>query len=118
MDVFWCSTIANVRCMSSTFPNSTRAHWRVAGKPIFPAAMPPFVGRDALQIAPDGRLWVARTKNVAQPVHTYDVFDAAGRLTRRAELPPHRRLVGFGAREVSAVHRDADDLERLERYRY
>ena len=89
-----------------------------AGEPIFPATMPPFVGRESLQLAPDGRLWIARSKNATNPIQAYHVFDAGGRLTGTVELPPDRRIVGFGARAMFVIHRDADDLEYLERYRW
>ncbi len=55
--------------------------------------------------------------NVTDRVQRYDLFDAAGRLKSRVELPPRRRIVGFGERYTYVVHRDDDDLEYLERYR-
>lgn len=87
------------------------------GEPVFPETMPPFIGKEALLIAPDGHLWIARTKHAKDPVHRYDVFDNNGRLAGRVELPDRRRVVAFGSRDIYVAFRDADDLEHLERYR-
>ena len=99
-------------------PAGTRASpVKREGDPIFPETMPPFFGRDAVHLTPDGQLWVARMKNASTPIQSYDIFDPSGRLTGRAELPPGRRIAGFGAREVYVIHRDDDGLEYLERYK-
>jgi hypothetical protein len=99
-------------------PAGTRANpVKREGDPIFPETMPPFFGRDAVHLTPEGQLYVARMKNVTTPVQSYDIFDASGRLTGRAELPPWRRIAGFGARDVYLIHRDDDGLEYLEKYK-
>lgn len=85
----------------------------------FPRTKPPFsedgVGQAAL-IAPDGTLWVMRTYVWGARTRFTDVFDAAGRLVRRLELPADRRVVGFGKGVLYVVRTDADDLQWLERY--
>jgi hypothetical protein len=83
----------------------------------WPATMPPFAGRfgDA-RVAPNGTLWVPRSRGVDDPP-TYDIFDATGKLTSRIAMPKGTRLVGFGAGTVYAYRMDEDDLVYLQRYR-
>jgi hypothetical protein len=67
------------------------------------------------QVAPDGTLWVQRYGAADAPL-VYDVFDAAGRLTRQVTLPKGARLVGFGARAMYVATTTDDELETLARY--
>jgi hypothetical protein len=89
---------------------------KILGAPIFPEVFPPFEGREAVRLAPDGTVWVTRAGHLADSVRVVDVFDTRGALVRRVALPPHRRLAGFGATGAYLVHRDADDFEFVERY--
>lgn len=82
----------------------------------WPDRMPPFLA-GAATVAPDGTLWVLRTRRHDDPVPTYDLFDASGRLTGRVAIPAGTRLLGFGARSVYLIRTDADDLEWIQRYR-
>jgi hypothetical protein len=86
-------------------------------EPAWPETLPPFTGRDAPQVSPDGELWVERTRRASDETPVYDVFDASGRLTAKVMLRPRSRVVGFGAGTVYVVRRDADDLQYLEQYR-
>jgi hypothetical protein len=82
----------------------------------WPAVMPAFLAGAAV-VAPDGRLWVLRTRAHDDPIPTYDVFDDRGHLSERIALPAHTRLVGFGSRVVYLARKDDDDLQYLQRYR-
>lgn len=81
----------------------------------FPKTKPPFP-RDAARAAPDGALWVLRSRAANDPIPTYDVFDENGRLVRRVVLPRATHLLGFGSRAVYLIRTDDDDLQWLQRY--
>ena len=82
----------------------------------WPSHMPPFLA-GAARVAPDGTLWVLRTRAHTDPVPSYDLFDAAGRLAARVALPQGTRLLGFGNGTVYLIRVDPDDLQWIERYR-
>jgi hypothetical protein len=82
----------------------------------WPDYKPPFLS-NAARAAPDGRVWVLRSRAHDDPVPVYDVFDAAGRIVERVALRPRSRLVGFADGVVYVVRTDEDDLQHLERYR-
>ena len=82
---------------------------------VFPAELPAFVP-EAVLIAPGGEGWVVRSKAWDAPRHTVDIFDTAGRRTAVLELPPSRRLLGFGGRSVYLARVGEDGLEWVERY--
>jgi len=86
-----------------------------AGEPIYPETMPPFSGRDAVRVGPDGVVWVARTRSVTDSIPIYDLFDARGLRTAQVVFPPRTRLVGFGSGVLYLARKDTDDLEHLER---
>jgi hypothetical protein len=81
----------------------------------WPDHKPPFLAGAAL-VAPDGRLWVLKTRAHDDPVPVYDVFDGAGRLVERIAIPQRTRLAGFGRGVVYLVRTDSDELEWLGRY--
>jgi hypothetical protein len=85
--------------------------------PEWPETMPPFTGRDAIMVTPEGEAWVRRTGQGAEPVPSYDVFDGTGKLVRQVTLRPRSRVAGFGHGTVYLVRLDEDDLQYLERYR-
>lgn len=88
-----------------------------ADQPVeWPDHKPPFLA-GAAAVAPDGRLWVLKTRPHDDPVPVYDVFDGGGRLVERIALPPRTRLAGFGRGVVYLARTDADDLQWLGRYR-
>lgn len=80
----------------------------------WPETKPPFTA-GAARVAPNGHLWVLRTRAASDQVPRYDVFDGAGRLVHRVALPRETRLLGFGESTVYVVRRDADDLEYVQR---
>jgi hypothetical protein len=91
----------------------------VAGLPEptdWPDVKPAFVGA-AAAAAPNGQLWVLRTRPAKDKVPTYDVFDGSGKVIGRVALPANTRLVGFGANTVYLARSDEDDLQYLQRYR-
>ena len=82
----------------------------------WPEYKPPFLA-GAVQIAPNGELWLLRTRPGDDPTPVYDVFDGTGTLVRHVLLPKDTQLVGFGKHSVYLVRIDDDDLQWLERYR-
>jgi hypothetical protein len=84
----------------------------------FPEFKPPFVNRAGHVIAaPNGELWVQRTRSSDDDVTTYDVFNAAGRLSGRVALPKKTSFVAFGNGTIYLSRMDDDDLVYLQRYR-
>lgn len=83
----------------------------------WPEYLPPFLGNGAVQVAPNGQLWVlqATASDDVQP--TYDIFDASGKLAARVQLAKRSRVVGFGTNTIYVVRSDEDDLQYLQRYR-
>lgn len=82
----------------------------------WPELLPPFVD-NATFVAPDGMLWVHRTRAANDPTPNYDVLDGTGKVAMRVELPAGTRLVGLGKGTVYATRTDDDDLQYLQRYR-
>jgi hypothetical protein len=82
----------------------------------FAETKPPFYGSQAIEVAPDGEIWILRTNAFGDSVPVYDVFNENGQLHRRVALPARSRLVGFGQRTVYIVRVDEDDLEWLQKY--
>lgn len=82
----------------------------------WPDVKPAFVANAAAP-APNGELWVLRTRAAKDKIPTYDVFDASGRVVARVALPADTRLVGFGNGTVYLARSDEDDLQYLQRYR-
>jgi hypothetical protein len=62
-----------------------------------------------------GRLWVERSLPAGAKTTVFDVFDRAGNLVDRIELPVGSRVVGFDRAWIYAARADADDLEHLQR---
>jgi hypothetical protein len=83
---------------------------------IWPAIKPPFLN-NAVQVAPDGRVWVLRTRAWTDSTPMFDVFDATGRVVERVTLPKRTRLVGFGNGVAYVARTDDDDLIWLQRVR-
>jgi hypothetical protein len=82
----------------------------------WPEFKPPFQAEPPPRLAPDGRLWVERSRAFTDSVRTFDVFDERGVLAERVALPRGLKLVGFGPSAIYLVRTDSDDLEHLERY--
>ena len=85
--------------------------------PEFEETKPPFTGTNPVLVTPEGEVWVARTRPSSDKTPTYDVFDRAGKLARRASLNPKSAIIGFGKGTVYVVRTDDEDLQYLERFR-
>lgn len=82
----------------------------------FPETMPPFVA-NAGQVAPNGDIWVLRSRPASDPNPSYDIWSASGRLVGKATLRPRSVVVGFGAGAVYVSRQDPeDDLRYIEKY--
>lgn len=82
----------------------------------WPEVMPPFLD-NAVFMAPNGMLWVNRTRAANDDTPNYDVLDASGKVVMKVELPKGARLVGVGNGVVYATRTDEDDLQYLQRFR-
>ena len=83
----------------------------------YPEYKPPFLSRyGAPIVAPNGELWVGRSRGPNDPP-IYDVFDARGQVTSRVQLPKGTRISGFGNGTLYLYRMDDDDLVYLQRYR-
>jgi hypothetical protein len=87
----------------------------------WPEYKPPFLGgsRTASSVltAPNGELWVLRTRKAGDDVPEYDVFDARGQRVGRVGLPKKTTFVAFGNGTIYLSRMDDDDLLYLQRYR-
>jgi hypothetical protein len=83
----------------------------------WPETLPAFSGIDAVQMSPEGQVWVQRVKPASDKTPSYDVFDGTGKLVGSVTLRPRSRVAGFGKGTVYVVRTDEDDLQYLERYR-
>lgn len=63
-----------------------------------------------------GRLWVERSLAGEAAAKVFDVFDDAGELIERMELPAGLRLVGFDSQWVYCARSDQDGFEYLKRF--
>lgn len=82
----------------------------------WPEIMPPFLDNSVF-VAPNGMIWVNRTREAGDDTPNFDVLDASGKVAMRVELPRNTRLVGIGKGTVYATRSDDDDLQYLQRYR-
>ena len=94
------------------------------GAPVrndWPEYKPPFLGGGRFNngnvvAAPNGEVWVLRTRAAGDEVPVYDIFDARGQVTGRIALPKGARLVAFGKGTVYLSRMDEDDLLYIQRY--
>lgn len=86
----------------------------------FPATMPPFSGggpSGGVLAAPNGDIWVLRTRPASDKVPSYDIWSPMGQLVGKATLKPNSVVVGFGQGAVYVARQDPeDDLRYLEKY--
>ncbi len=82
----------------------------------WPEFMPPFL-ENAVFVAPNGLVWVNRTRDASDESADFDVIDASGKVAMRVVLPQKVRLAGLGNGVVYGVRTDEDDLQYLQRYR-
>jgi hypothetical protein len=68
-------------------------------------------------MAPNGQIWIARTREATDNQPKYDIIDGSGRLVGRVAFPTRTRVIGFGATSVYTVRTDEDDLQYLQRFR-
>ena len=87
-----------------------------APAPEFAETKPPYDGQGAVLVAPEGEVWVLRTRPAGDKIPTYDVFDRAGTLVKKVSLNPSSRVVGFGKGVVYVARSDEDDLVYLQRF--
>ena len=85
-----------------------------ASLPEWPEFVPPFVG-NALQTAPDGRLWIRRTGSSGNLSPPYDVIDRRGGLAGRVAPGTETQVVGFGRAAVYTVVVDENGIQKLQR---
>ena len=94
---------------------------RMAPRDDWPAFKPPFVGGGRFSTnvvaAPNGDVWVLRTRAANDEVPTYDIFDARGQVTGRMALPKGSRFLAFGNGTIYLSRMDEDDLLYIQRYR-
>jgi hypothetical protein len=87
----------------------------------WPDFKPPFLGGgrmgSTVVAAPNGDIWVLRTRAANDEIPTYDIFDARGQLTGRMALPKGSRFVAFGNGTIYLSRMDEDDLLYVQRYR-
>lgn len=95
-------------------PARVRAAWPDS---IFPEVLPPFEVNGAL-LAPNGDVWVKRTRPASSARARVDILDARGALRGTLQLPPRTRLFALGERGVYLLNTDADGFQVLERYAY
>lgn len=81
----------------------------------WPEFKPPFPWNEVLS-GVDGRVWVPRYASATETTTHYDVIDRRGVVTARVDVPDRGRIVGFGARSIYVVRKDADDLQYLRRF--
>lgn len=83
----------------------------------WPSTKPPF-NANGIFATPAGEIWIARNRPASDPIPTYDVFSATGKLTGKVVLPKQTRVIGFGAGgTVYTIRVDEDDLQYLQRFR-
>jgi hypothetical protein len=81
----------------------------------WPETKPPFALNSAFP-APNGDLWVIRSRAASDKTPTADVFNSQGQLVGKVTFPAGTRLVTLGPRGVYATRIDDDDLQYLQRY--
>lgn len=82
----------------------------------WPEVMPPFLDNSVF-VAPNGQVWVNRTRAAGDDSPKFDVIDASGKVSMQVVLPKKTRLVGLGNGTAYVVRTDDDDLQYLQRYR-
>ncbi len=87
----------------------------------WPEYKPPFLGGGRFSVsavsAPNGDIWVLRTRAAGDDLPVYDIFDARGQVTGRMALPKGARFLAFGNGTVYLSRMDDDDLLYIQRYR-
>jgi hypothetical protein len=85
-------------------------------KPEYAKVKPAF-DPEAIVLADDGRLWVARHGAAGARQAIYDVFDRRGARVDRVAFPARSRVVGFGPSAVYVAELDVDDVPTIRKYR-
>jgi hypothetical protein len=92
------------------------ANFSVPEPTDWPDVLPPFTNNSVF-VAPNGHVWIARTREAGDDVPRYDIIDASGKVVMRVALPAKTRVAGFGNGVVYTVRTDEDDLQYLQRFR-
>ena len=80
----------------------------------FAPELPPF-NPAWVFLAPDGELWVGRSRHAGGPV-LYDRFDTTGKRLGQVRLDGNRLVTGVGRRFVYVAATGEEGLQRLERF--
>jgi hypothetical protein len=83
----------------------------------WPEVMPPFL-QNAVIVAPNGHLWVNRTREGNDDIPKYDVIDGAGKVAMRVVLPKQTRVVSVSRSRVYTARTDEDDLVYIQRFKF
>ncbi len=104
--------------MSASSGSPGAAGFSIPEPSNWPEYLPPFLGSgQSILAAPNGQVWVARTRAANDNLPVYDVIDATGSVAMKVALPAQTRVIGFGNGVVYTVRTDEDDLQYLQRYR-
>jgi hypothetical protein len=117
-----CLTTISIGGRGGRGAMSASPEGRPAPRNDWPEFKPPFIGQTGrtssnVVSAPNGDIWVLRTRAANDDIPTYDIFDARGQVTSRMALPKGARLVAFGNGTVYLSRMDEDDLLYIQRYR-
>jgi hypothetical protein len=82
---------------------------------LFPPVLPPFLERTA-RLAPDGTLWIPRSRASTDPVPTVDLVGPDGVVRVTVALPARSRLLSVGRGTVLLARVDDDGLQGVELY--
>jgi hypothetical protein len=83
--------------------------------PFFADTKAPF-DPNYIQVSPQGRAFVPRSRSAGAPEVIYDVFDGQGRRVDRLLLPGGSRIVGFGAAAIYVREAAASGAAALKKY--
>lgn len=84
----------------------------------WPREVPPFLGDDQLLPAPDGTLWIPRTRTARHLEMRYDVVNRSGRLERQVTIGDADRILGFGKTFLYVVSHDSENKQHISRHRW
>lgn len=109
--------MAIMRTIENGRTNTSAGPAPAPGEPdSWPTVKPPFT--TSILAAPNGDVWVDRSRAAKDDIPRYDVFSSAGKLVGQVLLPRDTRVVALGnAGAVYTIRTDEDDLQYLQRFR-